>query len=149
MPCSTAEARDEINTLFWDAWRTEAPKACDGEVPDVLWEAGERVGEPRSDKPWARVSIHHNDSLQRTFGGEGDRRFERLGLVSVQVFVPTSIEQGTELLEALADIGRNAYEGKATSCGAWFRNVRFQEFQPSEPWLRMDVVAEFTYDELK
>ncbi len=121
-----------------------------GGVPQVIWDAKEEKGDKvRPDRPWARVSVQHNVSPQRTFGEPGNRRFERLGIVIVQVFTPMSIEQSVTLAEDLGIIARDAFEGRTTPGGVWFRNARLQEVGPDDPWWQLNVSAEFTYDELK
>lgn len=140
--------------LFYDAWRAKAPLVWTGGVPEVLWQGVEErskkdARKPRSDKPWARVTVNHNVSPQRTFGEPGNRRFERLGILTVQVFSPMSLEQGLTLGEDLAVVARDAYEGNTTPSGVWFRNTKLQEVGPSDPWWQINVSTEFQYDELK
>lgn len=163
---STVQARDEILTMFWDAWRASAAAAAGGLQPDVVWRQVEQrntvdvvVGQggamiawqaqgqrPRSDLPWARASVQHNFSTQRTLGTTGNRRFERTGNVIIQLFNPRSVEQGMRLPDALADIAVRAYEGNAAPNGAWFRDVRYQEIGFSEPWFQVNVIADFVYE---
>ena len=150
MSVTTTTARDEISARFYDDWRSKSHLACGGTVPKVLWQALESDSDtPRTDSPWARVTISHNAAPQRTFGAAGERRFERLGIVTIQIFVPTSIEQGMTLSETLAVIARDAYEGQSTPSGVWFRNATIREVGPDGPWYQTNVVAEFIYEELK
>lgn len=149
---STPAARDEMQARFYDDWRSKAPLVWSGGVPRVLWDAKEekdKAKRPRADEPWARVSVQHNINPQRAFGEPGNRRFERLGIIMVQVFSPMSLEQSVTLAEGLGIIARDAFEGKDTPGGVWFRNTRMQEVGPSDPWWQLNVSAEFTYDELK
>jgi hypothetical protein len=67
--------------------------------------------------------------------------------VTVQVFVPNG--QGVTLADRLCKIAAEAFEGRHTPGGVWFRNVRMREVGPDGPWVQHNVVAEFTYDELK
>lgn len=154
MPCTTATARDEMLTLFYDAWREKSPLVWDGGEPQVLWQGVEEKStdddrKPKASEPWAMVTVNHNVSPQRTFGEPGNRRFERLGILIVQVFTPMSLEQGLTLGEDLGTIVRDAYEGNKTPSGVWFRNTKLQEVGPSDPWWQLNVSTEFNYDELK
>lgn len=154
MATTTANARDEMLTLFRDAWVVNAPAAAgSASPPRVIWDATEEDPDngPRSDEPWARVNISHNPPAggQRTFGGPGNRRFARAGVLTVQVFTPMSVEQSVTMAEALAVIARDAFEGVSSPSGVWFRQVGIQEVGPDDPWFQLNVTAEFSYDELK
>ncbi len=151
MSLTTPQARDEILARFYDDWRSKAPLVWAGGVPRVLWDAKEEKDDkgPRADEPWARATVSHNVSPQRTFGEPGNRRFDRLGIFTCQVFTPMSIEQSVTLAEDLGVIVRDAFEGNTTPGGVWFRNTRLQEVGPDEPWWQLNVSTEFNYDEIK
>lgn len=148
---STPTARDEIQALFLTAWNAAAAAANGGTLPKVYWQWVEvkDSDKPKGSEAWARVTVLHNEGGQATFGTPGNRVFEREGIVTVQVFTPQKLDQGGTRLEALGIIARNAFEGKATAGDVWFRNVRLQEASPDEPWWQLNVLAEFSYDELK
>lgn len=63
---------------------------------------------PRTD--WVRVNVQHNASAQDTLGGIGNRKFDRLGLISVQIF--TLPDQGQERADQLVQDVRAIFEGK-------------------------------------
>lgn len=141
-------ARDEIQGLFWDYWKAQTP-AVAGEVPTVEWPGVDSGTPPGADKAWARFDIRHAPSRQSTFGHMGGRRFTRTGLVSVEVFAPTAGGVGLSLAEKLGIIARDAFEGRGTASGIWFRNARIQEIGPDKAWCQMNVLAEFVYDEMR
>lgn len=151
MSLTAAQARDEMSTRFYDDWRAKAPLAWNGGVPHVVWEGAQEADKkgPRTDRPWARVTVAHNVAPQRTFGEPGNRRFERLGLITVQLFVPLGMEDTVALAEALGTIARDAFEGRTTPGGVWFRNARLQEVGPDGPWWQLNIVTDFSYEELK
>lgn len=151
MSLTAAQARDEMSARFYDDWRSKVPLAYSGGVPQVVWDGTADADDkgPRADRPWARVTIAHNVAPQRTFGEPGSRRFERLGLITVQVFVPLALEDSVALAEALGTIARDAFEGKSTPGGVWFRNARLQEVGPDSPWWQLNIVTDFVYEELK
>lgn len=143
-------ARDEILGLFSTTWTAETPAVNGGKVPPVEWPGVDSGGPPPKEDPWARITVRHGTSRQSTFGPSGGRRFTRPGIVTVQVFTPITKGGGLSLAEKLAIIARNAFEGRGTATGIWFRNVRIQEIgQEPGGMYQMNVVAEFQYDELR
>lgn len=148
MSVTTPQAVDEMRAIFFDWWRNHAHEAWDGGVPEVVWQGVQTDGNvARSTLPWARHAVMHRDGAQRTFGETS--RFEREGFVFVQVFAPKDFARGFETAEALAVVARNAYEGKQTPSGVWFRSATHREVGSAEPWWQFNVDIEFTYEERK
>jgi hypothetical protein len=145
------EARDDIMAAFRVEWNSRAAAANGGTLPKVIWQRVEPSGaqKPKGTEAWARITVEHNEGGQATFGGPGNRLFDREGIVTVQVFTPQKSDQGGTVLEALGAIARDAFEGRSTPSGVWFRDVRLQEVGPDEPWWQLNVTAKFNYDELK
>jgi hypothetical protein len=148
MSLTLQEASDEIQGLFWDAWRALAPAANGGDLPAVQWPGVEDEPTP-ADKPFARFTMRHNTTRGQTLAPPGSRRFTRPGVLTVQVFAPTAAGGGLSLAQSLAIIARNAYEGVGTSSGIWFRNSRVQYIGVSGAWHQMNVTHEFEYDEVR
>lgn len=141
------QARDEMLSALHQALQDNATGAV-GYIPQVVYED---VGDPEAmpqDKAWLRAAVRHNSGRQRSLGETGGRRFERVGIVLVQLFVPRGAERVT-IEDKLAKIATDAFEGKHTLGGVWFRAVRASEVGPDGPWNQTNIVAEFTYDELK
>lgn len=139
MTATYQQAKDEILGQFKTAWDATGHEAryenTAGDPPTTV-------------APWARVSLRHFGGEQASLAGDsGTRRWERTGIVTVQIFVPT----GEGLSEAydLAKIVADAYEGQATASQVWFRNVRVNEVGPDGSWFQVNVIAEFIYDEVK
>lgn len=140
-------AIDEMLSLVNKHWSSETPAVNDGDVAELVFD---ETGNPKSkkhDAPWARVTVRHNDGQQRSMGTRGNRRFERSGQVIIQVFAPKS--EGVTLRSKLGKIAIDSLEGNSTPGGVWFRNVRAQELGPDGAWSRVNVVADFSYDEIK
>jgi len=142
------DARDEIHTLFKTAWdagvettgktvlyadsKTEVPLTNDVDSnPDL----------------WARIQVQHTGANQGTLGATGNRCFNRFGIVTVQVFTP--LGTGLSIADNVYTIVVNAYEGKATPGGVWFRNVQLNEIGPSGDWFQGNIIADFEYEEQK
>lgn len=137
MSLTFAQASDEILALFRTAW---------GDRP-ALYE-NVRGSPPRRPIPWARVTLRHITGAQASLaGGSGTRRWERVGILTVQIFVPSG--QGLAGAQSLAKIAVDAYQGQTTPGGVWFRNVRLTEVGPDGDWFQVNALAEFVYDEIQ
>ena len=133
------EARDDIFAVIKTAWDTT------GNV--IFWpdKAGKAPSAPAS---WARVALQHgNPGSQSLTGGNGTIKFERQGVLVIQVFSPAGqgLSEGYDLCKVLTD----ALEGKATSNGVWFKRVRIVEAGNEGDYSQLNVIAEFNYDEVK
>lgn len=138
MSATLEQARDEINAQINTAWMASVtsqgyPIAFDDvEEPPITQEA------------WCRVNVAHNGGGNANIG---NKRFYRLGIVTVQIFAP--LNDGLKKNDQLVKIVQDALEGQATASGVWFRSVRSREVGPDGNWHQTNVVAEFEYDEVK
>lgn len=146
MPISTIEeARDEILTHFRTAWNLQASP------PLVLYD-DKHVDLP-DDAPYARVTVQHSLSGQRTLGGKpslggGGRRFGRIGIVTVQIF--TLFGDGLTTSDPLVDLTLDIFEGESTgSDRIEFRDVHPTEIGQDGPHHQTNVLANFEYDRVK
>lgn len=152
-------ARDEIFTMFMEAWTQGTPPLNGGSLFPVHWMGLEESSAPNADLTYAAVYLSHlPDPRQTLTGGAGTVRYERRGLLTVQLHVPIDDGQALRLGPKLAKIIVDAYEGKHSPSGVWFRNVRIQEIgtasgglatQRSSERYQINVYAEFIYDEIK
>lgn len=95
--------------------------------------------------PWARVTIQHNEVTQSLAGEAGTRRFGRHGTLFVQIFSP--LGQGQSELYTLAQAVNNGF-ADAREC-VWFRNIRTREAKPSGAFEQINVLTDFTYDDVR
>lgn len=149
MSSNVKNARDEITELFNQAWSAD-PISRDVRVfyDDVPQDLPISDTGTRNPPPWARVTIRHNAGSQSSLAGQdGKRRWERSGVVTVQLFTPYGT--GLSLADDLAMIVLGAFEGKATRSHVWFRNARPVEIGQDGAWFQTNVIAEFTYDEVR
>jgi len=141
------QAIDEIFTVFHDAWTTEAP-AIVGYVPGVRYQGVEEPSKLPVSVYWARVTQQTVADAQSTLrDGVCGQRYQTNGLVFIQLYCPKIDSEGMSNGRKLAAAVRNSYRGKKTDGGIWFTNVRINEFEPEEKWYRLNVVAEYEYDE--
>lgn len=146
---SNEEARDAILDKFKAAWDANAATHADGVVPPVEWPNILPPDPPLSagNAPWARVVIKHNAGEQRSFGEPLSRRFARIGVVVVQVFVPAG-ERGLLTGDRLGKVALDAFEGEESG-DVWFKNVVQREIGVDGAWHQTNVIAEFEYDVVK
>lgn len=142
------QARDEILGRFKAQWDADTPALNGGVVPLVFWEGvGTLVDKPHAD-PWAAVTVRHGPSAQGALANhQGVRRWDRFGVVTVQIFAPLERGGGLALGESLSKVARRAFEGKETASHVWFRGATINEVGVDGPWFQFNAVADFVYDE--
>ena len=141
------EAKAEMVAAFNTVWLASAGAVNGGVVPSVHWEGS--PFSPPKDAAWARFSIRHGLSEQATLAGAdgtGTRRFEKFGIVQVQIFTPLTT-RNLILAEELADVAKSAFEGISTANGIWFQGTRILEVGADDSWFQTNVIANFRYDE--
>ena len=141
------EATDAILAIFKTAWDASAPNPTLVDYQNVTPSGGVLLP-PTTQLSWARVTLAHNGGQQSSLSGAlGTQRYDRLGLLLVQIFVPAG--EGLSEAHTLAKIVADAYEGASTSNGVWFRNVQVNEVGPDGDWYQVNVIIDFVYDEIK
>lgn len=144
-------AGDEIFALFNTAWNANTT-AIVGYVPEVRWQGKEVSTKPPSGKFWARLSLQNLIEEQRTLsncvGEPGKKHYTSSGLVFIQMFAPKETLNAFYKCKQLAKVARNAFRGKTTPGKIWFRNVRINELNPEELFYRINVAAEYEFDEI-
>lgn len=154
MSLTITQARDSMLGLFRSAWLAAQVSV---DVP-VFWGTDAKVGTkginsekveaPIADAPWARVTLQHAAAFQASLADQSNKKiFSRNGVLTVQIFTPKG--KGLTQSDSLVKVVQDAFEGKATVDGVWFRNVRANEIGLDGEWHQTNVLAEFTYDEVK
>ena len=129
-----AEARESIYEAFKVGWSGETPFYYDNEIAKM------------DDDPWVRLVVRHNKGDQETLGAVGNRKFERGGLVIVQVFVP--LDLALARADELASLVQDIFEGKTIE-NVRFHGVLTREIGPDTKWYQLNVEAPFYYNETK
>lgn len=96
---------------------------------------------------WARVSVRHTTSRQMTQGQAPYRKFERRGVIMVQLWSP--IDAGRAAMSALCDSARTVFEGKTIDEGLNCYGGATQESQTDGAWFMASVVTQFRYVETR
>lgn len=146
----TEAARDAVNGAFYSHWVQAAAAAAGMDSFPKVEFTGLEEDESlqRGNEPWARVTIKWAPGQGQTLAPVGSRRFDRRGNVTVQIFTPVG-KRGLLQSDRLAKVAQDAFEANAPAAGPWFRNVRLQDIGPDGAWYQVNVVAEFTFDEVK
>lgn len=139
MSLTYSEARAEIAEAFTTAWKNANP---------TFPIAYEDAAAPGAFTPWARFSLRHNRGEQEALANPlGSRLFFRDGILLVQIFTPSG--EGLTRSYDLAKVAADAFEGRKTPGGVWFRSVRIREVGPDGNWYQLNVTADFQYNEVK
>ena len=142
----------EMEALFNTAWQANSG-AVFGYVPAIEWHGKETKDKIDRLKVWARFSTQNVFEEQATLSACVDepfkRRFNGSGLIFVQLFLPKTVANALIKGRTLAKVARNAFRAKKTDGGVVFYNVRINDdIAPEEMFYRINVVAEYDYDEL-
>ena len=68
----------------------------------------------------------------------------------IQIFAPKSISNAMDKIEDLAILARDSFRSNISPTGSniWLRNSRIEELSPESKWLRFNVTANYTFDEV-
>ncbi len=130
------QATDEMLVMVKDAW--------DPTGHEMFWES---VREQREtdDTPWASTMIRHATGRQITIGKPA--LYERIGTIIIMVYA--QVGKGLSDPYVLAKILADAFEGKTSPSGVWFRNVRINEIGRDGQFTQVSLLVDFTYTEVK
>lgn len=151
MTATYTEAVDAIFALFNTAWLNNTA-AIVGSVPEIRWQGVELPTKVNLSNFWCMVGVDTITERQTTFktGVESseNKRYTTTGVVVVQLFCPLALSNAMDKGRQLAVVARNAFRGKETTNGVWFRNSVINELPPEESAYRFNIIAEYTFDDL-
>lgn len=129
----------------WEAGTVVVP------APPVRWQGQEQSSPPdRSAQAFARIKMDHVQRTQGSLSNEsGQRKWLNEGIIMIQCFGSVSTGRGLGIAESLAILAKNAFEGKTSPGGIWFRKCRTNEVGSEDGWFQVNAVAEFSYDEVR
>lgn len=142
----------EMEALFNAAWQANSA-AVFGYIPDIEWYGKESPSKVDRSKVWARFSTDNVFEEQATLSTCVDipfqRRYNASGLIFIQLFLPKTVANAVKNGRKLAKVAQRAFRGKKSTSGVVFYNVRINDkLEPEELFYRINVVAEYDYDEL-
>jgi len=129
-------ARKELLEYFNTGWASATPVTVGNDAKY----------EPTEGQSWVRINIQHSTGFQSTMGDPSNNRFERQGIVTIQIFTP----QGDFGVSAsdLATDALKLYEG-IESNGVFYYDAVVNEVGNDERgWHQVNVLASFRYNEI-
>ena len=133
--------------LFNASWQA-GTTAIVGYVPEVRWPGIEVQTTPDLSKFWARVSQKTSFETQSALrNGDAGQRYTNNGTIYVQIFCPVSEVGSITKGRKLGELARNAFRGKHSINGVWFRNARILEMPTERDWFAFTVQTDYIYDE--
>lgn len=101
---------------------------------------------PGTEIPWARIMLRHQDGNQASLGGDvGQRCWEMVGLLTVQLFTPfgggavNAYSIGQQLLAA--------YRG--SNSAIWYTNPRVREIGRDGSFAQANFIVDFNYSQIQ
>ena len=141
------QAINDMFGLFLTAW-SAGSTAIAGYIPPVRWPGVEVPTAPDRSKYWARISQKTSFETQSTLrNGDNGQRYTTRGTLYVQVFAPIATVGALANGRKLAELARNAYRGKHSVNGVWFRNAKIVEMPTEADWYALTVQVDYIYDE--
>lgn len=143
------EAADEICQRFDDYWQANAGSVT-GYVPAIMMP---RIVYSTPINPavhWGRLSIQSVMASQAAFCGYGNgaKKYQESGLVFVQLFGPRNKIEAAEQQDRLAQVARSSFRGISLPGKVWFRQARINSVPDENEMLRLNVVADYYYNEI-
>lgn len=132
------EARNTITVRYLDEFSGQFPIALDNQ-PFTPPEAGDGV-------KWVRLSVRFTDGAQGSLGRANNRRFDKVGLLFIQVFTPAG--RATNDNDDLAEDSLNLFEGE-TLGDLWFNNGSIKTIGSDDEWYQQNVVLELSFSAIK
>jgi hypothetical protein len=131
------EVREAIYQAFATGWSSYSPFCL-----------GNESKKPTTAALWVRCTVLHLGSEQESLGPTGNRRFQRDGLIIVQVFAP--LDAGTKVSDAAVQKVRDIFEGTRIPA----HDIRIHALTPHElgileGWYQVNAELDFTYIETR
>lgn len=153
MTTTYTQATADMFGLLKPVWDVQVTAALGLTVPaELRWQGNEKEQSIPGDVFWGRISRQtlesEQTSLSTCVGTLGGRRYTEFGLIFVQLFGPISDGASQAKLGKVAELMRNALRRKSTPNVVWFRRASINELPQEKRFNRLNVVAEFNYDEV-
>ena len=105
----------------------------------------------RNDPPdipveWMRYNILFNEGNQDTLGRQPNRRFIKIGLITIQVFTP--MNKGTNLNDTICELVQENQDA-ITLDELWTYNGRIQTVGNDGEYYQQNVVVEFEFQDTR
>lgn len=154
MALTYESAVDAILGRLKTRWDADTPALVSSADPVTLvYEQEEQDLKPHprdTAVPWARAVVRHFNAAKVTLNCEaGTARYRRMGLVWVQVFVPSTMgAPGWTLAQKLAMTAQKAYEGQR-ELGVVFTDSIIIEKPKDGALFSFDIKTSFYWDQIR
>jgi hypothetical protein len=118
----------------------------DGVIPVALDNQPFNPPETGSGVKWVRVNVQFLDGRQASLGRTNNRRFDKRGILFIQVFTPAGY--ATDDNDDLAEASLDLFEGVGLG-GLWFDRGRVETVGPDGEWYQQNVVINFNFSAIK
>lgn len=142
------EAAIAITEEFITNFDATIPVVFDNQQNCWLCTSPLTYAEKPTDSPWVKFSVVDNTTPSSTFGNQGARRFNRLGFVSANVYVPENegTSEGRDICEVIISI----FEGKRISEKIMFNYGDIADVGNIDSgWYLFNVTVYYSFDETK
>lgn len=137
------QARDDILGWFKSKWDlVPAP------VPLAIYD-GTNTPPPDAVLEWIRVTLAFGALSQQTLQTVGNRRFNRSGILTIQLFTPFARAGQGERADVLAQAIIDALEGCETPGGVEFLNLTDNDIGKSGAWWQTNITSRLIYQQVK
>ena len=140
-------ATDAIYADVYAAWKSACTTVLGAEqkmfFQGIVKDSAVEIG--AANEFWSRTS---RQTVDQGSNGPGARKHAAVGLIFVQMFFPLSAKGAWRSGTQIATTVKNALARRSSSGTVWFRNPRINELTPDGTHHRLNVVAEFEYDEI-
>lgn len=146
---TAAVAIADMTLMFKTAWDADPATTglavlydnVPGEAPTGFDANGNPLG-------YARFMIRHaTGSCISLADANGIHRYEHMGVLIVQTYTFTGSGITTPIL--VAEVVKNAFEGKSSPNNVRFRNARYNQIGTDGNHFEVDVLVDFEYDEIR
>lgn len=141
------QARDVIYSHAMAAWSAAVAYAgVPAQAPKHTRWQGVDQAEPPQGSYWMRTTLQTVDEDQETLRNGDVRRFNTIGNVFVQIFVPNTDDAAGQRLDKLAESLRNAFRDRQADANVEFTSAKIDDNVRREPaWLSVLVTCRFSY----
>lgn len=145
------EAIDDTFKLIDDEMIAVGP-AIVGYVPDRFWQNVEKPELQDAERYWInsifQLNIEGQDAL--SVGNSGERLYRSQGLVFIAVYGPKIDPEAILKVQNLAIALRDRFRLTARSAnGVLYRNAQINTLPPESEWIKLQIMLEFDYEEVR
>jgi hypothetical protein len=93
---------------------------------------------------WVRITVISTSPNGQTLGKPGNRKYNKLGFINCQIF--TSINQGTNANDEMADASKELFEGVSFASKLWCYDGRVETIGSDGEFWQQNAINVFEYE---